>query len=93
MTETSYRTGIGSSELIKVVEIDRCTTKSVWVDGHQQAKRTDWATYHDTWPMAQRHLLDKAKERVFQAEMELKAAKKHEEYISGMVAPRENNGE
>ena len=85
----SYRTGIGSKELIAVIEIDRCTTKSVWVDGHQQAKRTDWAVYHDTWELARKHLLYDAKESVADAETALKEAQSYEAHISGMVAPRE----
>ena len=63
-----YRTG-QYYKLIEVVEVDRATEKSVWINGRTIRKRSNFYSYWDTVQDAKQHLLKKLEEKAATVEM------------------------
>tara|TARA_R110000851_G_scaffold267894_1_gene420476 strand:+ start:205 stop:474 length:270 start_codon:yes stop_codon:yes gene_type:complete len=78
-----YETGgyYQSSGIIGLVQVEKETTKSVFIDGRRKSKNSDWTSYHDTYQAAYDYLLNKAKVSVDIKTQALDKANKHLDYI------------
>ena len=68
-----YRTSLWG-QLIKVVDVDRETTSSVWIRGRRTSKRTEDYSYFDTFAEAKQYLLGIAEREVNSARQNLERA-------------------
>lgn len=66
----------GQKKLIREIEIDRETEKSVWVNGSRRDKVSQYEWFHDSWMAAKDHLLRRAESLVESHERSLNSAKR-----------------
>jgi hypothetical protein len=88
-----------SGKTIERVEVIRETAASVYVAKNsvfgnakgerRDAKRSEYAQYHDTWADAHAYLMERAEERVTDARNRLQQASGHLGNIKGMKQPEE----
>ncbi len=52
------------SHSIKVVEVERETETSVWINGRRNSKRTQYDNFFDTWGEAFHYLLERAETKL-----------------------------
>ena len=75
-----YKTGGYGKNLIKEVECERETEKSVWAKSEwngkfeRNLKETGYYRYHDTWEEAHKFLMEKAERKVESAERQIQSA-------------------
>jgi multidrug efflux pump subunit AcrA (membrane-fusion protein) len=69
---------------ITQVEVERETDISVWINGHRNAKRSEWNNYYDTWEEAKAALQAKAQSQVDSLRLQLERAKGALGNIKGM---------
>lgn len=84
---TKYETGgyYGNGVLIKPVEIERESDKSVWLkDGSRRDKVASYHIYHDSWQGARDHLMKVAEQKVISARLALERANSHLGNIKGL---------
>ena len=74
---------------IKVVEVERETDSSIWINGRRNAKASSLEIYHDSWSAAKTYLLNSAKRKVASAESRLKAC---EEDLKRVEAIKDGDG-
>lgn len=79
-----YITGRFASELIDVVEVDRSTDKSVWINNRRESRHTDFYQYHSTWDDAYAYLLAKAEREVTNARFRLNSANGYLGNVKGL---------
>ena len=77
MNKTKYKTGGYGGDLIEVVEVDRETKDSIFINGRRTSKRSSHHAYWDSWEEAYASLVDKAQQRVASARRSLKDAQDH----------------
>ena len=66
-----YMTASCTKEKIKLVEVDRETESSVWVNGRRSPKLSGYTNYFDTWLEAKSFLLSEAAADVVNAKSKL----------------------
>ena len=76
-----YKTG-GFKELIEIVEVDRVSNKSVWINGRRTSKRSIYCNYWDTMQNAKQHLLENLKEKIKVHNIHIQCAQKEIELIN-----------
>ena len=85
MTKYVVRLGPWMPEAkITPVEIEKETEVSVWVNGHRNAKRSEWDNYYDTWQEAKDALQNRAQQQVDSLRLQLERAKGALGNIKGM---------
>lgn len=67
---TKYRTRSTIPE-IDMIEVDRETNASVWINGVRRQKDSGYERFHDSWEEAHKSLIEKASRRIETVEMEL----------------------
>jgi hypothetical protein len=78
-----YQTGTWG-DLIRVVEVERETDTSVWINGCCIRKRTGYVSYFDTFLEAKQHLLNIANRSVVSTRLSLIRAKDHYAKVKGL---------
>lgn len=76
-----YRTG-QYDKLIEIVEVDRATEKSVWINGRTIRKRSNFYSYWNTVQDAKEHLLKKLEEKIQVHKIHIQSAQKEIELIN-----------
>lgn len=72
---TKYMTGwFAKGELIKKIEVEKETEKSVIIDGRRNAKFSEHAQYHESFDEAKAFLMQKAEARLTKARRSLEDA-------------------
>lgn len=83
---TKYKTGgyYGSGQMIKEVQIDKETDKSIWIGGRRRSKESSYYTYHDSWDLARDHLMSLAEISLENARVRLQKAQSHLGNVKGL---------
>ena len=78
-----YETGgyYQNSGLIKLVQVEKETTKCVVINGQRKFKNSDWKNYHDTYQAAYDYLLNEATVSVDKKTDALDRANNYLDYI------------
>lgn len=84
-----YLTGGWRHDLIGVVEIERETESSVWIDGRRSAKISRYEVYHDSWDQAKEYLMIKAERGLDSARRRLETAQGHYGNVKGLKVTSE----
>lgn len=80
---TLFQHGVDVS-CIRAVEVERETSKSVWIHGARESKKTGYCNYCDTWEEARKLLILDAKKHVVAARANLDARMKELEQLLQM---------
>ena len=76
-----------SSGKIEVVQVERETATSVFIDGSRVAKRSSYRCYFDTWDKAHAFLTEQAQANVDSARRRLELANAFAGNVKGMKNP------
>jgi len=63
-----------SARAIEIVECERESDSSVWIDGRRHLKESDYESYFETFLQAKLHLINRAQDRVNAGTRRLKFA-------------------
>ena len=87
MLKYMTRWGQFADTKITLVECERESETSVWVNGRRNQKRTTYENYWDTWDQAHAFLLLKAEALAQSCRRELEVANGHLGNVRGMKPP------
>jgi hypothetical protein len=82
-----YKTKGWGKGQIEMVEVDRETDSSVFIDGYRRAKRSSYDNFFDTWEDAHAYLLKKAENSASYARRNLEIANGELGNIRGLKNP------
>lgn len=85
---TKYRTVRWDAAKIQVVEIERETDNSIWINGSRQSKGSSHCRFHDSWEEARDHLMKLAEGKVSSLRNELERARSELGNVKGLKEPK-----